>query len=93
MPEVYGNQRYFGCVNIIGCKDVVSEGHDLRCFETVIDRNMIMCEPTVFTKIKDIDVFYLDLKRLHLEYLFALGIKRSREVDILIKEITLDGKR
>ena len=69
MPEFFGNQRYFGCVSIIGCKDVTSEGSDLPRFESVIDRNQIVCEPIVFTKIEEKDAFYLDLKRLHLEYL------------------------
>ena len=87
MPEFFGNQRYFGCVSIIGCNDVTSEGSDLPRFETVIDRNQIVCEPIVFTKIEDKPVFYTDLKRLHLEYLLALGIKRSSLVNDLINEI------
>ena len=87
MPVFYGSQRYFGCVSIIGCKGIISEGSELRCFETMIDRNQILCEPAVFTKIEDKNVFYLDLKRLHLEYLLALGIKRSSQITRLINEI------
>ena len=88
MPEFFGNQRYFGCVSIVGCKDITSEGSDLPRFETVIDRNEIVCEPIVFTKIEEKPVFYLDLKRLHLEYLLALGIKRNSLVNELIEKIT-----
>ncbi len=88
MNEFYGNQRYFGCVSIVGCKDITSEGSDLPRFETVIDRNEIVCEPIVFTKIEEKPVFYLDLKRLHLEYLLALGIKRNSLVNDLINDIT-----
>ena len=88
MPEFFGNQRYFGCVSIVGCKDITSEGSDLPRFETVIDRNEIVCEPIVFTKIEEKPVFYLDLKRLHLEYLLALGIKRNSLVNDLINDIT-----
>lgn len=87
MPEFFGNQRYFGCVSIVGCKDITSEGSDFPRFETVIDRNEIVCEPIVFTKIEEKDVFYTDLKRLHLEYILALGIKRSSLVNDLIEEI------
>ena len=88
IPSYFGNQRYFGCISIIGCKDVTSEGSDLPHFDTAIDRNEIVCEPIVFTKIKDKDTFYLDLKRLHLDYLLALGIKRSSLTNNLIEEIT-----
>ena len=88
MPEIYGNQRYFGCISLIGCKDIVSEGNDLMHFETVIDRNQIICNPIVFTNIEDMDVFYHDLKRLHLEYLLSLGIKRNPSVGKLINELT-----
>ena len=88
MPVIYGNQRYFGCVSIVGCKGITSEGNDLRLFDTVIDRNQIACEPIVFTKIEDKNVFYCDLKRLHLEYLLALGIRKSSLVNDLINEIT-----
>ena len=54
----------------------------------MIDRNQIACEPIVFTKIEDKNVFYCDLKRLHLEYLLALGIRKSSLVNDLINEIT-----
>lgn len=92
MPQFFGNQRYFGCVSIIGCKGVVSEGSDLPRFETIIDNNHIVCEPIVFTKIEDKNVFYLDLKRFHLEYLLSLGIKRNPLIDELIGEISEGGK-
>ena len=92
IPEFFGNQRYFGCVSIIGCKDVTSETSDLPRFGSVIDRNQIVCEPIVFTKIEEKDVFYIDLKRLHLEYLLALGIKRSSLINELIQEFTASVK-
>lgn len=88
MTEFYGSQRYFGCVSIVGCKGIISEGDESRRFETVIDRNQIVCEPIVFTKIEDKNAFYLDLKRLKLEYFLALGIKRSAVVTDLISAIT-----
>ncbi len=86
MTTIFGNQRFFGCVSVIGCKDVISEEVDLPRFEPSIDRNRVVCEPVVFTEIEDKNTFYLDLKRLHLEYLFALGIKRSPLVNDLINE-------
>lgn len=92
MPEFIGNQRCFGCVSIIGCKDVTSEGSDLSRYESTIDRNQIVCEPVVFMKIEEKEDFYTDLKRLHLEYLLALGIKRSSLVNDLIAEITVGAE-
>jgi len=85
MPGYFGNQRYFGCVSIMGCKNAISERNDLGRPATTIDRNEIICEPTVFTRIEDKNIFYIDLKRLHLNYLLSLGIKR---VDNLIEEIS-----
>jgi len=92
MHEFFGNQRYFGCVSIFGCKGITSEGDELRRFETVIDRNQIVCVPVVFSKMEEKNLFYLDLKRLHLEYLLALGIKRSSLIDELINEIAAGGE-
>ena len=88
MPAFFGSQRYFGCVSIIGCKDIVSEGDDLSRFETTIDRNQIICEPSVFSRIEEKDFFYQDLKKLHLEYLLSLGIRRNSTVVELIDEVT-----
>ena len=87
MTELFCSQRYFGCVSIVGCKGIASKEDELKRFETVIDRNQMLCEPIVFTKIEDKNAFYLDLKRLHLEYLLALGIKRGPLVNKLINEI------
>lgn len=92
MPEIFGNQRYFGCISIVGCKGIASEIDKNRQLETVIDRNLLVCEPVVFTKIEDSDTFYYNLRRLHLEYLLALGIKRDPLINELIREITSNHK-
>ena len=92
MPKFFGSQRYFACVSITGCKGIVSEGAELMHFETMIDRDQIVCEPVLFSKIEEKDVFYLDMKRLHLEFLLALGIKRKTLIDELINQIATGGE-
>ena len=88
MPEVFGNQRYFGCVNIIGCKDAITEENGYGRHKTHIDRNEIICHPVPFLDMRDKNSFNLDLKKLHLEYLLSVGIRRDPKVAELVKAIT-----
>ena len=88
MPAIFGKQRYFACVSIIGCRNAIVEDNGYGRNKTRIDRNEIICPPVLFTDIEDADYFYNDLKKLHLEYLLALGIKRNENVSKLIEAIS-----
>lgn len=88
IPNIFGNQRYFGCISIVGCKGVISEFNDIRRQHTTIDRNKIICQPVGFLDIKDENSFYAGLNRLHLEYLLSIGIKKDEKVQELIEGIT-----
>ena len=87
IPELFGNQRYFGCVSIVGCKGVISEQQDFSQFNTLIDREEIICWPVTFGNMENKESFYNDLKKLHLEYYLSLGIKGKQEISELINEI------
>lgn len=87
MPAIFGDQRYFACISIIGCRNTIVEENGYGRNLTKIDRNEIICPPVVFTDIENSDYFYNDLKKLHLEYLLALGIKREERVSRLIEAI------
>ena len=91
IPELFGNQRYFACISIMGCKSVISEEHDLPQFNTLIDREEIICWPIAFSDMANKESFCDDLKKLHLEYLLSVGIKRKQELSDLINEI--EGKQ
>ena len=82
MPGVFGNQRYFGCISLIGCSDVVVDMIEFGKKPIKLDRNEILCHPVSFSRIDDSELFFLDLKKLHLEYLLSVGAK-----DGITKEI------
>ena len=87
MLPLFGKQRYFACISIIGCRNAIVEGNAYGHNTTRIDRNEIICPPVVYTDIENTDYFYNDLKKLHLEFLLALGIKWSEKVSELIDAI------
>lgn len=87
MPEIFGNQRYFGCVSISGCKGAITEENGYGRHKTRIDRNKIICHPVPFLDMRDKELFYSDLKRLHLEYLLSVGIRRSSIVSELVEAV------
>ena len=88
MPDFFGNQRCFGCISIIGCKDAGTEhnGHGRQV--TKIDRDEIIIPPISLEDLEDEEAFNQSLKRLHLEYLLSIGIRRSEIAKELINEIT-----
>ena len=88
MMEMLGNQRYFGCICIIGCKDVITERNDYGRSHTLIDRNEIICQPIPFINTEDKASLIIALKQLHLEFLLSIGIKRSPKVQELIDAIS-----
>lgn len=87
MPKVFGKQRYFGCICIIGCKDLITEDNGYGRHKTQIDRNEITCRPIVFTDILEEDSFYSDLGKLNLEYFLSVGIRKNKKVKELIDSI------
>ena len=88
LPSIFGKQRYFGCISVVGCKDVVSESNDIGRNPTRIDRDKVICHPIPFFDFEDKDSFYMDLKQLHLEFLLSIGIRKNHLINDLIECIT-----
>ena len=84
LPSIFGKQRYFGCISIIGCRDVVTESNDIGRNLTRIDRDKVICNPILFSDFEDKDIFCADLKKLHLEFLLSIGFRKKDIIDILI---------
>lgn len=87
LPGLFGKQRYFGCISIVGCRDVVTESNDIGRNISKIDRDRVICNPIPFSDFEDKDIFYADLKKLHLEFLLSIGIRKKPIISSLIEEI------
>lgn len=85
LPSIFGKQRYFGCISIVGCRDIVTELNDTGGNPTRIDRDKVICHPITFLDIDDNDTFYTDLKKLHLEFLLSIGIRKNSIINSLIE--------
>ena len=83
IPDVFGKQRYFGCVCIVGCKDVISEDNGYSKPKTIIDRNEIVCQPIVFAEIENMESFNHALEKLKLEYLLSIGVRGEMVTELI----------
>ena len=86
IPNIFGKQRYFGCISVIGCKGFCCDTDPNTNKETTIDRNRIICTPTVFTDICNDDVFFQEAKEMQLEVLLSLGMNNNK-VKTLLREL------
>lgn len=87
MKNVLDTKRILACISIMGCKDVVTESNFGMLYKGKIDRNTVLCQPVVFDDITKDDDVELTIKRLHLEFRLALGIKNSDEIKNLLDEL------
>ena len=74
----------------MGSKGIVTEKGNLTGMHSRIDRDEVICTPVPFVDIEDLDTFYKDCKRLHLEFLLAIGLRKNDIVRKLIKEVASD---
>ena len=89
IPVIFGKQRYFACLCVVGCKDCISEFDYRERPIARVDRNMIICDPVIYIDMEDIEQFYKDMRQTHFEFLLSLGIKNSEEMQKLMKELKL----
>jgi len=87
IPNLFGEQRHFGCLSLIGCKNYRVHYSEVEHRKAYLDKDIIICNPIVFTEINNEDVFYLDMKRQHLELLLSVGLKGGKAVEELSNEI------
>ncbi len=82
---ILDTNRIFVCLAIAGCKNVAT-GEKVFGNGPCIDRDLIVCAPVVFENINDGNLTENQIKQLHIEYLLALGIKNSKELNSLLLE-------
>lgn len=82
--SVFGQQKYYGCISIIGGKGTYIANDFDGISISSLDRNRIVCSPVMFGDISNEDNFSLDLDKIHLEYILSLGISKGGE----LKELT-----
>ena len=87
--KLYEAKRYFVCASIIGCKGVTSFTSGYSLIRAIIDRNEIVCPPTVFLKDSGEDDKYM--KTFELNCALALGIRTNDIINPLIKEVYPDS--
>lgn len=84
------SDRIFLCVDIIGCKGVVSQtpSDDGSVYYTgTIDRNTLICDPVVITDTSDEAMFANMVKKLKLNFMLSIGVKYGKDMDGLIREL------
>lgn len=86
IPEIFGNGRYFACISIVGCKNVMTEWNIWGHY-TNIDRDRIICSPVVFENLQNKEYYYRDFKLLHIEYLLSLGLKHDKVIEEYINNL------
>lgn len=80
-------QRFFVCISIIGCKDVLVEKNFDNFWESSIDRNQLLCHPILFELSGNEKISEKDMSGFHLEYLTSLGIKFDPALQIIINKL------
>ena len=58
----------------------------------VIDRDKMLCQPSVLEDISDENKINVDIMRTKLQYLLSLGVMNDDEINPLIKEIYGENK-
>lgn len=84
------SDRVFLCLDVIGCKGVVSQTPSEDGFvhyTGTIDRNTLICDSVVITDTKDESMFTNMVKKLNLNFMLSIGVKFGKDFDSLIKEL------
>lgn len=82
------DERVFWCITICGAKGVIGEKRDYGIgYIGNIDRNLLLCSPTVCEHLEDDQAFDIAKKNLHIEFLLSLGVKYNKMLNQLIDEV------
>ena len=81
-------ERIYVCLSIIGCRNVITMGpEDRPGYTGKIDRNEVFCDPIVVYNLSDENELELILKKLHISFLLAIGVKYDDTLKQLIEEV------
>lgn len=87
--QLYSDKIYI-CVSIIGCKGIRSTGENEKFYRDYIgkiDRNIILCSPISLDNMSSKEEEETLLKKLYIEYMISIGIKREKYLDECIREV------
>ncbi len=86
--KINTDERVFWCITICGAKGVIGEKRDYGIgYIGNIDRNLLLCSPTVCEHLEDDQAFDIAKKNLHIEFLLSLGVKYNEMLNQLIDEV------
>ena len=83
--QLFIANRYFVCASLIGCKGAAPYASMYPTNISTIDRNMVICKPTIFTS--DSSEKDKNMRTFELNCALALGIKRPDIIDPLIEKL------
>ena len=83
---IFNTQRYFICLSVIGCRDIISSWGGYDDNTSIIDRDEVLCPVTVFMDMSNHDETEKNLKFLKLNSYLALSID-NRDMAALLKEL------
>ena len=79
--------RFFVCISIIGCKDAITEENFRLVWESKIERNKLICNPSSFLLDEISSNNEKDMERMHLDFLTSIGVKYDPIINELITDI------
>ena len=80
-------QRFFVCISVVGCKDVIVETDFMADWESRIDRDILLCYPNAFEVNENGKINDEDMSVFHLDYLTSLGVKYDKTIQIIIDKL------
>lgn len=88
-------QRFFVCISIIGCKDVLVEENNVTYWsseieskiESRIDRNKLLCYTSVFESSINGKLDDNEMSKAHLDFLTSIGVKYDPCIQIIIEKL------
>ncbi|MBR0356151.1 MAG: hypothetical protein IJH54_01600, partial [Clostridia bacterium] len=93
MQPYMKRKRVFVAISVINCKDIQSYAASWENMRKgVIDRDKMLCQPSVLEDISDENKINVDIMRTKLQYLLSLGVMNDDEINPLIKEIYGENK-
>jgi len=86
--KINTRERTFVCLSIIGCRNVITEDpNETPGYTGKIDRNEVFCDPIEIYTLSDVDEVERILKKLHISFLLAIGVKYNNTLKQLIDEV------
>lgn len=87
LKEYLEKKRIFICISIVGCKGFRTNEEFITDTVARVDREVCIMNPIIVEDFSDEKQRLLIAKKIRLEYLLSLGIRRTKEMNSLIKEV------